>query len=80
MTKSDSSAFDLQGVLSRVGGDRKLLKEIIKMYTEDYPKKLRQIREGIERSDAETIARVAHIIRGAVSNFEANDAFEAARR
>ncbi|MFH1552809.1 MAG: Hpt domain-containing protein [Candidatus Omnitrophota bacterium] len=62
------------------GGDRKLLKEIIKMYTEDYPKKLRQIREGIEKSDAETVARVAHVIRGAVSNFEAKDAFEAARR
>ncbi|MFC1480146.1 Hpt domain-containing protein [Candidatus Omnitrophota bacterium] len=80
MDTKNSSAFDLQAVLSRVGGDHKLLREIIKMYTEDYPKKLKQIREGIERSDAKTIERIAHIIRGAVSNFEAKDAFESARR
>ena len=55
-----------------------LTKEIINIYSEEYPKQLRELREAIEKNEAAAVGQVAHTIKGAVANFGANPAFEAA--
>ena len=73
-----NNVFDLEKALSQVGGDRDMLKEIIAIYGDEYPKQLQQIQEARERNDAVTVAQVAHTIKGAVGNFGAQATFEAA--
>ena len=73
-----NNVFDLEKALRQVGGDRDMLKEIIDIYGDEYPKQLQQIQEGMEKDDAVTVAQVAHTVKGAVGNFGAQAAFEAA--
>ncbi|MBL7197385.1 MAG: Hpt domain-containing protein [Candidatus Omnitrophica bacterium] len=74
----NSVVFDLQKALEQVGGDREMLKEIINIYREEYPKQLQEIQEAIKKNNAATVDSVAHTIKGAVGNFGAKPAFEAA--
>ncbi len=80
MIDNRNSTFDLNKALEQVGGDQEILKEIIDIYRREYPKQLHEIHEGIEKNDAAKIAQVAHTIKGAVGNFGAKPAFEAALR
>jgi len=61
---------------SRVGGDEKLLKRMIRMFLKDTPKRLAGIAAAIRRKDSETLASLAHALKGSVSIFGA----EAARK
>ncbi len=78
MVGSNDIVFDLEKALEQVGGDRKLLKEIIGIYCEEYPKQLLQIQQAIDKNDTATVGEVAHTVKGAVGNFGAKSAFEAA--
>jgi|SRR5579863_2087066 len=64
--------------LSRVGGDPELLKEIAALFIEDYPKVLAEIRAATARGDALGVEHAAHGLKGAVANFGAQAAVEAA--
>ena len=75
---NDDAIFDLKKALEQVGGDRELLKEIIGIYCEEYPKQLLQIQQAIGKNDNATVGKVAHTVKGAVGNFGAKSAFEAA--
>ncbi len=77
---SNDIVFDLKKALEQVGGDRKILKEIIDIYCEEYPKQLREIQQAIGKNDTATVGGVAHTIKGAVGNFGAKSTFEAALR
>jgi len=75
---SNDIVFELEKALEQVGGDRELLKEIIDIYCEEYPKQLLQIQQAMDKNDTVVIGEVAHTIKGAVGNFGAIAAFEAA--
>ena len=70
--------LDLKKTLEQVGGDRELLKEIIDIYCQEYPKQLLRIQEAIDKNDTAAVGEVAHTVKGAVGNFGAKSAFEAA--
>ncbi len=72
--------LDRSIALERVGGDEELLREIAGLFLAEYPTLLRDIRVALEKADAEALERSAHSLKGAVSNFEARRAFEAAFR
>jgi len=76
----NNTVFDLKKALEQVGGDQEILKEIIGIYREEYPKQLRQIQEAMDKNNAAEAGNVAHTIKGAVGNFGAKPAFEAALR
>lgn len=78
MEDNDNIVFDLKKALEQVGGDREILKEIIGIYCEEYPKQLFQIQQAIDKNDTAVVNEVAHTIKGAVGNFGAKSAFEAA--
>lgn len=73
-------AADWAAALERLQGDRELLEEIAGVFREEAPKLLDQIREAIDRRDAPLLKLSAHTLKGALVNFAANGAIDAARR
>ena len=64
--------------LERLGGDEELLQEVAKLFLEEYPGLMAEIREGIEIQDANRVERAAHSLKGSVANFASEAAWEAA--
>ena len=50
--------------LERLGGDEKLLHEVMEIFLEEVPKHLAGLREAITQQDAETTQRIAHSLQG----------------
>ncbi len=67
-------------LLEQVGGDRALLAEMVRLFLENYPPSLAELREAVARGDAEAVHRQAHAFKGMVGHFGAQAAVEAARR
>jgi PAS domain S-box-containing protein len=70
--------FDPGVALKRVDGDRELLREVAGLFFEDTPRLLTEVRNAVQRGDANALARSAHTLKGSVSNFGARTASEAA--
>jgi signal transduction histidine kinase/DNA-binding response OmpR family regulator len=66
-------------VLARVGGDRELLAEISRLFVDDAPRHLEQIRIALDARDGEALRRAAHGLKGAAANFDADGVVTAAR-
>jgi HPt (histidine-containing phosphotransfer) domain-containing protein len=67
-------------VLDRVEGNKELLEEIVGLFFEEIPGLLAAIQESMVRRDANALHRAAHTLKGAIGNFGANGAFDAALR
>ena len=64
--------------LSRVGGDRGLLREVAELFLNDYPDMLEKLRTAVSARDASALEHYAHSLKGSVSTFGAKGAFDAA--
>jgi CheY-like chemotaxis protein len=64
--------------LSRVGDDVELLKEVIGLFLSDYPGTFEKIKSAVAEGDATALEHHAHSLKGSVSTFGAERAFEAA--
>ena len=51
-------------MLERLGGDEKLLHEVMEIFLEEVPKHLAGLRESITQQNAETTERIAHSLQG----------------
>ena len=76
----DEIGFDLNKALSRVNNDREFLQEMVVLFLQDYPKYLDRIRTALTRHDPQTVTLAANGLRGALSNFAATPAVNAALR
>jgi PAS domain S-box-containing protein len=72
--------LDLPRLLERVGGDRSALADIVRIFRADWPKQAARLREAVREGDAQALRAAAHALKGAVSNFAAPGATEAALR
>jgi PAS domain S-box-containing protein len=72
--------LDADALLEGVGGNRKLLRELVDVFVTDTPKLLSRIDRAIARGDAAALQQAAHALKGAVGNFESGAAFESVRR
>jgi two-component system sensor histidine kinase/response regulator len=72
--------IDRAALLGGVDGDRRLLRELIRLFLADCPQRLAEIKEAIRRGDAGALGRAAHTLKGSVGNFAAKNAFAAAQR
>ena len=70
--------FDEKDLLERIDGDWDFLAETVQMLAGDGPKLIRQIREALAAGDAAAVGRVAHSLKGMISNFCAPEAQAAA--
>jgi two-component system, sensor histidine kinase and response regulator len=76
----EAAVFDREAALTRVDGDLALLQELIRIFLDDFPRQLAEIRQAIAAKDASRLSRAAHSLGGAVGNFGAEPAHEAALR
>jgi PAS domain S-box-containing protein len=79
-TETAAPAIDEVRLLERVGGDREALRELVDVFLTDAPSLLARIKEAIDAKDTRAVQAAAHTLKGAVSNFAAPSATEAAAR
>ncbi len=66
--------------LERVGGDLTLLQEIARLFLEEGPSLVADLRRAAEARDAAELERVAHTLKGAVGNFTSEGPYQTALR
>jgi len=74
----DLNIFDKTSALDRMGGDMELLIELAGMFLEDCSTMLHEIESALARADSDAVQRSAHTLKGAVGNFSAQSAYNAA--
>jgi PAS domain S-box-containing protein len=75
-----NSVIDYARLLDGVNGDRRLLREIVRLFLADCPHRLAEVKEAIRGGDASALCRAAHTLKGSVGNFAAQKAFAASQR
>lgn len=73
-------SMDAKVLLTRVDGDRALLKELVDLFLEECPKRIGEIRAALAHHDSSGLASAAHGLKGTLSYFAAGAAADAARR
>jgi DNA-binding NarL/FixJ family response regulator len=75
-----AGAFDPSRAAARLGGNEKLLRELLDLFLSDLPRMTREIERAIASADAEGLRQAAHALKGSVANFAAAGPVDAARR
>jgi two-component system sensor histidine kinase/response regulator len=77
---SSPSDHDWSGALEKVGGDRELLHELVRVFLEEWPKWKTALDHALAGGDTAQVRRLAHTVKGALGQFEAHQAAEAAEQ
>ncbi|MBI2407481.1 MAG: Hpt domain-containing protein [Gemmatimonadetes bacterium] len=72
--------LDKTAFLARLHGDTELGAGMAALFLRDYPGQLESLRGAVAAGDADQIERFAHLLSGAVGNFAAAEATDAAAR
>jgi len=72
-------SIDLDAALERVGGDFDVLREVAGLFLEESPRLMADVEQALQTGDGQRLARAAHSLKGSVSTFCAQQAYEAAR-
>ena len=72
--------FDLPKAMETVLGKKDLFQEIADLFLRKLPDDMAKIRDGVAENDAGVLEHASHSLKGAVGNFCAVEAFEAAYR
>jgi two-component system, sensor histidine kinase and response regulator len=73
------SAINEAALLEGVDGNRRLLRDLVRIFLADYPLHLTQIKDALRDGDAQALTKAAHTLKGAVGNFAAEKAAAAAQ-
>jgi two-component system, sensor histidine kinase and response regulator len=79
-TSPSRAGHDWSGALERVGGDRELLHEMVRVFLEEWPKWKTALGQALAAGDSPQVRRLAHTVKGALGQFDAYQAAEAAER
>jgi PAS domain S-box-containing protein len=81
-TEKDSHnlTFDPGELLARVDNDRELLRDLLMIFKDEFPRHLLALREAVEAKDGKRVAAVAHTMKGMLSNLAATQAAATAAR
>jgi two-component system, sensor histidine kinase and response regulator len=63
-----NEVFDLAALRARVEGDQDLLVELVDLYLESSPTLFSELESAVRAGDAQRVARVAHTLKGMLSN------------
>ncbi len=76
----DHGVLDEPRLLDRVGGDRRALAKLVRLFLADSRTLLARVRESVEAGHAQGLRTAAHALKGSVANFAAPAAMAAAAR
>jgi PAS domain S-box-containing protein len=71
--------IDWPAALGRVGGDPDLLRELIQVFLEEWPVWRTKLRQALAEADPAGVRRLAHSVKGAMAQFGAESARQAAQ-
>ena len=71
--------LDRAVALARVGGSMELLQEVARLFLDECPRVVTELRQALEQHDASRVEYVAHSLKGSTSSIGAQAAYEAAR-
>ncbi len=71
-------SIDWDEALQRVDGDRQLLAEVARLFLDEAPRKMIDLRRAVALREAKTLEHVAHSLRGSASVFGAEEMMSAA--
>ena len=74
----DASGIDREALLAELDGDEELLAELVETMRAEAPKLLHEVQAAVAACDPALVARAAHTLKGAVSNFGARGTADAA--
>ncbi len=77
---SHNLTFDPGELLARVDNDRELLRDLLMIFKDEFPRHLLALREAVEARDGKRVAAVAHTMKGMLSNLAATQAAATAAR
>jgi PAS domain S-box-containing protein len=72
--------FDHEELLARVENDRELLRDLLTIFKEEFPRQLLVLREAVQARDGKRVTSAAHSLRGMLSNLAATRAAASAAR
>jgi PAS domain S-box-containing protein len=61
------AVFDSSAAFANAGGDRRLLKDVVRFFRADYPNTMRRVGAAIKKNDAEDLRLHAHALKGALA-------------
>jgi two-component system, sensor histidine kinase and response regulator len=65
---SQPPKVDLAELLLRVDNDRELLRDLLGIFKEDFPRHLEDLRKGVANRDVKAVKVVSHTLKGMLSN------------
>jgi signal transduction histidine kinase/HPt (histidine-containing phosphotransfer) domain-containing protein/ActR/RegA family two-component response regulator len=65
-------------LLERIGGDEKLARKLISTFLRDTPQRMDGLQKALKRKNAESLASLAHALKGSISIFGAVEAYDCA--
>lgn len=74
-----SASFDLQRFIANYSERSDILREILRLYCEEAPKRLQSIRDGIAASDDRAVGKAAHSLANTCGTLESLDGVREAR-
>lgn len=72
------TSIDLDAALSRVDGDRALLDELVRVFTEECPVAIEEIRKALSSRDSVALERASHTLKGSSLQLSASGVAQAA--
>src|SRR2546428_1678804 len=75
-----SATVDLAELLARVENDRELMRDLLLIFKEEFPRHLQALRLAVDSLDGEKVAAEAHTLKGMLSNLAAGPVADAAAR
>jgi signal transduction histidine kinase/DNA-binding response OmpR family regulator len=73
-----TAAIDERAALARAGGDRKLVRDLGRIFLEDLPTRLLELRTAVASADPDAVRATAHTVKGSAAMFGAAGAVSAA--
>ncbi|MCP9472979.1 MAG: response regulator [Nitrospira sp.] len=76
----DVDTFDLADLEANLGGDHRLIRELVVLFIDQHRARLAEIKTGLETGDATTVERASHTLKGAAGNLRAGKVASASGR
>ncbi len=78
MDRSPAPAVNFPDLLTRVGNDRELVRELFEMFKKEFPRLLQSLQESVASGDMKHVETTSHTLKGMLSNLSVTRAAAAA--